>query len=77
MTTSRPGRSRCLPGLLDDSRQPEHLPGKILVIVAIDVLRVHRGRRGVVKRHARDRADFPSLILKLVKQRRDHAGRHR
>ena len=59
---------RGLPCLLDDSRQAEHLPGEVLVVVAIDVLRIHRGGRDVVERHAGDRADLPPLLLELVKQ---------
>ena len=63
---ARPERD--LAGLLEDSRQTEHLPGEVLVVVAIDILGVHGGRRDVVKRDAGDRADFPSLVLELVKQ---------
>ena len=65
------GAKGLMPTGLDDSGQAEHVAGEVLVVVAMDVLRVHRGRRDVVERDAGDRADFPTLCLELVKQ-----GRH-
>ena len=49
--------------------RPSICAGEVLVVVAIDILCVHRGGRDVVERHAGDRADFPPLVLKLVKER--------
>ena len=59
-----------MPRLLDDPGQAEHVPGEVLVVVAVDVVRVHRGGRDVVERHAGHRADFPALVLELVEKRR-------
>ena len=63
--------SRCLPRLLDDAGQAEHAAGEVLVVVAVDVVGVHGGGRGVVERHAGDRADLPALLLELVEEGRD------
>ena len=65
------------PRLLHDAGQAEHLPGEVLVVVAVDVMGIHGGRRDVVERHARDRADLPPLVLELVEQGRARSGRRR
>ena len=62
---------RVLAEFLDDPGQAEHVAGEVLVVVAVDVVRVHRRGRGVVERHAGDGADLPPLRLQLVEE-----GRH-
>ena len=62
-----------LPRLLDDAGQSEHGPGDVLVVVALDVLSVHSGRRGMAERYAGHRADLPALVLKLVEKGRHQA----
>ena len=57
--------------LLADAGQAEHVAGQVLVVVAVDVVRVHRRGRGVVERHAGDGPHLPALRLQLVEE-----GRH-
>ena len=61
MTTSSPGWRRLLAVDLGDARQAEHVAGEVLVVVAVDVVGVHRGGRGVVERHAGHGPDLPAL----------------
>ena len=68
------GQQRGLTGFLENPRQAEHAAGEVLVVVAVDVLAVHSGGRGVAERDAGDGAGLPAVGLKLVEDGRDQAA---
>src|SRR5437763_341076 len=66
------GVGAVLAEFLGDRAEAEHVAGEVLIVIALDIVGVHRRGGGVAERHAGDGADLPApVLLELVEQ-----GRH-
>ena len=73
----KPRMQRFLAGLLGDGAEAEHVAGEILVVVAMDVMGVHRGGRGVVNGTLVTVPSFQPCVLERMEERRSEAFRRR